>query len=269
MSGRVAGKTAVITGAGRGQGRSHALHLAQQGADIIAIDIDTSIATIGYAMASKGDLEETARLVAETGRRVVAHQADVRDLSGLRAAIDDGVEQLGRLDVVCSNAAVMTMQRWDEVDERAWRDVIDVNLTGTWNTIAASTPHLIAAGGGSIICIGSTSAIKGTPFMQAYTAAKHGVMGVAKSMANELAMHSIRVNTVHPAGVKTMLTAGLAGFDELLSENPPTRGIFENSLPTEWVEQSDISHAVVYLASDESRFVTGTELKVDAGNTNR
>ena len=269
MTGRVAGKVALITGAGRGQGRNHAVRLAREGADVIAVDVPGDYTELDYGMATADDLAETARLVAAEGRRVVAREADVRDPAALGAAVSDGVAELGWLDVVVANAAVCALHAWDEVTPAVWQQILDTNLTGVWNTFTAATPHLIAAGGGSIICIGSTSALKGTPFFAPYTAAKHGMVGLARAMANELGRHSIRVNTVHPAGVKTALTGALKRLDELIATDPNLGPVFMNTLPTSWVDADDISSAVVYLASDESRFVTGTELKVDAGNTNR
>jgi SDR family mycofactocin-dependent oxidoreductase len=269
VTGRVQGKVALITGAARGQGRNHAVRLAREGADLLLVDVPGGYAELDYAMATVADLEETARLVEKEGGRPVVRTADIRDDVALRAAIDDGVSELGRLDVVVANAAVCKLHAWDEVTAQVWREVVDTNLTGTWNTIAAAAPHLIATAGGSIVVIGSTSAVKGTPFFAPYTAAKHGVVGLAKAMANELARHSIRVNVVHPAGVKTALTGALKRLDELIATDPNLGPVFGNALPTQWVEPDDVSSAVVYLASDESRYVTGTELKVDAGNTNR
>ena len=269
MTGRVAGKVAFITGAARGQGRNHALRLAREGADVVAVDVPREYVGLDYGMATAEDLAETVRLVEAEGVRVVGRAADVRDAAALTVAVDEAVAELGRLDIVVANAAVCALHSWDEVTPAVWQQIVDTNLTGVWNTMTAATPHLIAAGGGSIICIGSTSALKGTPFFAPYTAAKHGVVGIARAMANELARHSIRVNTVHPAGVKTPLTGALRRLDELIGTDPSLGSVFQNALPTQWVEADDVSSAVVYLASDEARFVTGTELKVDAGNTNR
>lgn len=269
MTGRLAGKAALVTGAARGQGRNHAVRLAREGADVVLVDVPGDYAELDYALGTMEDLEETARSVEKEGGRAVVRAADIRDDAALRRAVDQGVAELGHLDVVVANAGVCKLHAWDEVTPQVWREVVDTNLTGTWNTIAAATPHLIAAGGGSIVVIGSTSALKGTPFFAPYTAAKHGVVGLAEAMANELARHSIRVNTVHPAGVRTALTGALRRLDELIGTDPGLGPVFTNALPTQWVEPDDVSSAVVYLASDESRYVTGTELKVDAGNTNR
>lgn len=267
--GRLTGKVALVTGAARGQGRNHAVRLAAEGADIIAIDVPGGYETLDYPMATPDDLAATAALVEAQDRRVVAREADIRDAGALAAAVTEGLAELGRLDIVVANAGVCALHAWDEVTPALWHEIVETNLTGTWNTISAAAPHLIAAGGGSIICIGSTSALKGTPFFAPYVAAKHGVAGLAHAMANELARYSIRVNTVHPAGVKTPLTAALRRFDELIAADPPLGPIFTNALPTQWVEPDDVSSAVIYLASDESRYVTGTDLKVDAGNTAR
>jgi NAD(P)-dependent dehydrogenase (short-subunit alcohol dehydrogenase family) len=179
------------------------------------------------------------------------------------------VAQLGRLDIVCANAGICTVQTWDEVTPAVWQDTLDTNLTGVWNTIVVSAPHLIAAGGGSIICISSTAGIKGMPYLAPYVAAKHGVVGIAKTMANELAAHSIRVNTVHPTGVSTPMADGLGGLEGLIGRDPDLGPIYMNTLPVENIDARDISNAVLFLASDEARYVTGLEFTVDAGNTIR
>jgi SDR family mycofactocin-dependent oxidoreductase len=269
MTGRVAGKVAFITGAGRGQGRSHAIRLAEEGADIIAVDIGRDYDTVGYPMATAADLAETVKAVEALDRRIVATQADVRDAAALKTAVDDGVAQLGHLDIVSANAGICTVQPWDEVTPAVWQDTLDTNLTGVWNTMVVSAPHLIAAGGVSIICTSSTAGIKGLPYLAPYVAAKHGVVGIAKTMANELARHHIRVNTVHPTGVDTPMGTGLGGLEPLLTRDPSLGPIFMNTLPVEIVDPRDISNAVLFLASDEARYVTGLEFTVDAGNTIR
>jgi len=269
MDGRVGGKIALVTGAARGQGRSHALALAREGADVIAVDICRDYDTVDYPMAAVSELEQTAKDVEQLDRRAVAVQADVRDARALAAAVDGAVAELGRLDVVVANAGICVLRSWDEVTPQIWQDTLDTNLTGAWNTMTASVPHLQAAGGGSIICTGSTTALKGTPFFAPYVAAKHGLVGLAKAMANELGQDKIRVNTIHPTGVLTTLTQGLAGLDGLIERNPTLGPIFWNALPVKFVKPEDISNAVLYLASDESRYVTGLSLTVDAGNTVR
>jgi SDR family mycofactocin-dependent oxidoreductase len=269
MAGRVAGKVAFITGAARGQGRAHAVRLAEEGADIIAIDICRDYDTVGYPLATEADLAETVKAVEALDRRIVASVADVRDAGALKAAVDDGVAQLGRLDIVSANAGICTIQSWDEVTPQVWQDTLDTNLTGVWNTMVVSVPHLIAAGGGSIICTSSTAGIKGLPYLAPYVAAKHGVVGIARTMANELARHSIRVNTVHPTGVDTPMGHGLGGLEPLINRDPNLGPIYMNTLPVETVDPRDISNAVLFLASDEARYVTGLEFTVDAGNTIR
>ncbi len=269
MAGRVAGKVAFITGAARGQGRSHAIRLAEEGADIIAVDICRDYETVGYPMGSEADLAQTVKAVEALDRRIIATQADVRDAAALAAAVSDGVAQLGRLDIVSANAGVCTIQTWDDVTPAVWQDTLDTNLTGVWNTMVVSVPHLIAAGGGSIICTSSTAGIKGLPYLAPYVAAKHGVVGIARTMANELAAHKIRVNTVHPTGVDTPMGNGLGGLEALIGRDPSLGPIYMNALPVETVDARDISNAVLFLASDEARYVTGLEFTVDAGNTIR
>jgi SDR family mycofactocin-dependent oxidoreductase len=269
VAGRVAGKVAFVTGAGRGQGRSHAIRLAEEGADIIAVDICQDIASVGYAMSTEAELADTAKQIEALDRRVIYQAADVRDAAALKAVVDEGVAELGKLDIVVANAGICTMQAWDEVTPQVWQDTLDVNLTGVWNTFVAVIPHLIANGGGSIIATSSTAGIKGSPFLAPYVAAKHGVVGITRNIANELAQHKIRANTVHPTGVNTPMAAGLGGLPALIERNPEVGPIFVNALPVEFVEPRDVSNAVLFLASDEARYVTGLEFTVDAGNTIR
>lgn len=269
MAGRVAGKTAFVTGAGRGQGRSHAIRLAEEGADIIAIDICENYDSIPYVMATEQDLADTAKQVEALDRRAIARKVDVRDLDALTQALAEGVAELGRLDIVVANAGIATCQPWQDVTPEVWRDTLDTNLTGVWNTMTAAAPHLIRGGGGSIICMSSSAGIKGMPFFAPYAAAKHGVVGVARSMANELARYMIRVNTVHPNGVNTPMIAGLGGSAALLGKDPDLAPIMTNALPVELVQPRDVSNAVLFLASDEAQYVTGLELTVDCGNAIR
>jgi SDR family mycofactocin-dependent oxidoreductase len=269
MTGRVEGKVAFITGAGRGQGRSHAIRLAEEGADIIAVDVLEDYGTVAYPMSSPSDLEQTVKAVEALDRRIVARKADVRDPASLTAALEAGVAELGHLDIVVANAGICTVQAWDEVTAQVWQDTLDTNLTGVWNTMVAAVPFLIANGSGSIICTSSTAGIKGLPFLAPYVAAKHGVVGIARSMANELASHHIRVNTVHPTGVDTPMVEGLGGLDALIGKDPNLGPLFMNTYPIEIVEPRDISNAVLFLASEEAHYVTGLEFTVDAGNTIR
>jgi len=272
MSGRVDGKVAFITGAARGQGRSHCVRLAEEGADIIAVDICGDVETIGYAMGTEEELAETGRLVEALGRRVVTRKADVRDFDALRAAADDGVAELGRLDIVVANAGVASFAPTDLMPEEMWQTLIDVNLTGVWHTYKATVPHLISGGGGSIMFISSTAGLKGIRNMPHYTSAKHGMVGLARTCATEVAEFGIRVNTIHPTNVDTYMV-----------QNPQTRQAFNpdkeevtredmigpatlmNLLPIPWIESRDVSHLVLFLGSDESQFITAASIPVDAG----
>ena len=268
-SGRVSGKVALITGAARGQGRNHAVRLAREGADIIGVDVCSDLDSVAYPLATPADLEETERMVEDAGGRMVTAQVDVRDHDALIDAVIDGVDQLGRLDIAIANAGVCSIQRWDEVELAVWNTVIGINLTGAWNTCVASIPHLLAGGGGSMILVSSTAGLKGQPFLTPYVASKHGMVGVMRSLANELASHSIRVNSVHPTGVDTPMLAGMTGLTDRIESSPDVRSIFLNSLPVELVSPEDVSDAVLFLASDESRYVTGLSLTIDAGATAR
>ena len=265
--GRVAGKRVLITGAGRGMGRSHAVRLAEEGADLILVDICASLPELEYPLASRDDLDETARLVEKHHRRAITRVVDIRNAEGLAAVVAEGVQELGGLDAAVANAGVLTVGTWDSTTSEQWRTVVDINLIGTWNTCAAALPHLVDAGG-SLILISSSAGIKGTPLHLPYTASKHGVVGLSKALANELAAQSIRVNTVHPTGVETGMRP--ESMQKILGE---TRSdlipIFLNALPAVMAEPIDISNAVLFLVSDESRFVTGLEFKVDAGVTLR
>ncbi|MDT5081710.1 MAG: hypothetical protein QOJ80_6347 [Mycobacterium sp.] len=267
MSGRVADKRVLITGAARGMGRSHAVRLAEEGADVILVDICESLPELEYPLAAREDLEETARLVEKHGRRAVSHVVDVRDAAALTAAVEDGVEQLGGLDAAVANAGVLTVGTWDTTTSAQWHTVVDVNLIGTWNTCAAALPHLVERGG-SLVNISSAAGLKGTPLHLPYTASKHGVVGLSRALANELAAVNVRVNTVHPTGVETGMRPD--SLHELLAETRPDLvPIFLNAMPVLMAEPVDISNAVLFLVSDESRYVTGLEFKVDAGVTLR
>ena len=180
--GRVEGKVAFITGAARGQGRSHAVRLAQEGADIIAVDICGPIPNIGYPHATPEDLEQTVKEVEALDRRIIATQTDVRDRDGMKRAIDEGVAQLGHLDIVVANAGICILEPWDKVTPETWQETIDINLTGVWNTIQLTAPHLVTAGGGSIILTSSAAGLKGMPFISPYVAAKHGVVGLMRGI---------------------------------------------------------------------------------------
>jgi (+)-trans-carveol dehydrogenase len=274
MAGRVAGKVAFITGAARGQGRSHAIRLAQEGADIIAIDLAGQIGSVPYPMATPDDLAETVKEVEALDRRIVATQADVRDYAAVRAALDDGVAQLGHLDIVSANAGIFSFGTLDQLSETEWRDMIDVNLTGVWHTAKAAIPHLRAAGGGSMILTSSGLGLEGMPNVGHYVTAKHGIVGLMRTLALELAPDMIRVNSLHPTTVNTDMIQNAATYELFASDLPEaerTREVVSerfqsiNALPIPWVEPVDISNAVLWLASDESRYVTGVTLPIDAG----
>jgi SDR family mycofactocin-dependent oxidoreductase len=265
-SGRVAGKRILITGAARGMGRSHALRLAEEGADLILVDICQSLPEIEYPLATADDLAETGRLVTAVGGRCVIRIADVRDEDELRKAVDDGVSEFGGLDGAVANAGVLTVAPWDRTTLDDWRTVLDVNLIGVWNTCAAAIPHLLDQGGGSLVNISSAGAVKGFPLQMPYTAAKYGVVGLTLSLANELAAQNVRVNTVLPTGCPTGMMP--SSFGPILGEERPDLiPIFVNAMPTPAVEPVDVSNAVLFLISDESRYVTGLQFKVDAGVT--
>jgi (+)-trans-carveol dehydrogenase len=273
VTGRVAGKVGFITGAARGQGRSHAIRLAEEGADIIAADLCEQVASVGYPLATPQDLDETARRVTELGRRVVTVTADVRDYPGLAKALDDAVAQLGRLDIVSANAGILSHGTADALGDASWQDMIDINLTGVWHTAKAAVPHLLAGGrGGSIVLTSSAVVMKGTPNHAHYVSAKHGIVGLTRTMARELAPHWIRVNALHPGNVDTAMVRNpetLRLFRPDL-ENPTVEdvaAVFQahNTLPVPWVESADISNALLFLASDEARYITGVSLPVDAG----
>jgi SDR family mycofactocin-dependent oxidoreductase len=266
VSGRVAGKRILVTGAARGMGRSHAVRLAEEGADLILLDRCESLPGLAYPLASREDLEETAEQVRSQGRRAVTKIADVRDEDAMRAAVTEGAAELDGLDAAVANAGVSTAGTWDTTTAAQWRLVLDVNLIGVWNTCTAAIPHL-AEHGGSLVNISSAAGIKGTPLSTPYTASKHGVVGMSLALANELAAQNVRVNTVHPTGVLTGMMPGLRPL--LASERPDLAPIYANALPVQLVDARDVSNAVLFLVSDESRHVTGLEFKVDAGLTIR
>jgi (+)-trans-carveol dehydrogenase len=276
MTGRVEGKVAFITGAARGQGRAHAVRLAAEGADIIAVDICKKIDTVDLIAASTPeDLAETADLVKGHNRRIYTAEVDVRDYDALKAAVDAGVEQMGRLDIIVANAGIgnggQTLDKTSEVD---WTAMIDVNLGGVWKTVKAGVPHILAGGrGGSIILTSSVGGLKAYPHTGHYVAAKHGVVGLMRTFAVELGAQNIRVNSVHPTNVNTPLfmNEGTMKLFRPDLENPGPEdmkvvGQLMHTLPIGWVEPEDIANAVLFLASDEARFITGVTLPVDGGS---
>ncbi|HEX3513724.1 MAG TPA: mycofactocin-coupled SDR family oxidoreductase [Trebonia sp.] len=274
MQGRVAGKVAFITGAARGQGRSHAIRLAQEGADIIAVDICADVDTVPYAGGTAEDLALTVKAVEALDRRIVASTADVRDYAALKEALDEGVAQLGRLDIVSANAGIFSSAPAADLTEEAWGQMIDVNLSGVWRACKAAIPHLIAGKGGSIIITSSAAGLQAAPNVAHYVSAKHGLVGLMRSLALELGPHSIRVNSLHPTNVDTDMIQNEAMYRLWFPESEhPTREEFGvlsqtmQALPIPWVDSVDVSNALLFLASDEARYITGSTLTVDAGLT--
>jgi SDR family mycofactocin-dependent oxidoreductase len=274
MTGRIEGKVAFVSGAARGQGRSHAVRLAQEGADIIAIDICKPVDNVVYPAATPADLAETADLVKGYDRRIVTAEVDVRDYDALKAAVDSGVAQLGRLDIIVANAGIGNGgNKLHKIRENIWQDMIDINLSGVWKTVKAGVPHILAGErGGSTVLTGSVGAHKALAHTGHYIAAKHGVVGLMRAFAVELGQHRIRVNSVHPSQVNTPMTMNDVTFKlfrpDLENPGPDDFAPFSqmtHTLPVPWVEAVDISNAVLFLASDESRYVTGVSLPVDAG----
>lgn len=276
--GSLAGRVALITGAARGQGRNHAIRLAAEGADIIAVDLCKQITGVHYPLSDDDDLAETVSAVEALGRRVVARKADVRDVDALTAVVEDGVAELGRLDVVCANAGIITPHGGAErptdatAKVAAFRLMVDINLTGAYCTVEAARPALVDSGGGSIIITSSVAGLRALGVMGGYTESKHGVVGLVRAAAIELAPHRIRVNSVHPTSVRTPMIMNDQSYRSFRPDlqhpsaddvAPALTAMHLFDVP--YVEPDDISDAVVWLASDRSRYVTGTTLPVDAG----
>ncbi|HUH53461.1 MAG TPA: mycofactocin-coupled SDR family oxidoreductase, partial [Microbacteriaceae bacterium] len=270
MAGKLEGKVAFITGAARGQGRAHAIKLAEEGADIIAIDVDQQIENVPYATATAEEMKETVRLVEELDRRIIAETCDVRDLDAMKDFVSKGVAELGRIDVVVGNAGIDIVGPWHSMSPEIVRTTIDINLIGVWNTVMASVPHMLKAGnGGSIILTSSANGLKAGPFNLAYNMSKYGVTGMTKSFAMELAKDNIRVNSVHPGGVDTPMAQGIMGVEDSgfavgMEENPNLAGMLSQWIPG-MMPAREISNAVLFLASDDSAWVTGHALAVDGG----
>ena len=265
-------KVALITGAARGQGRAHAERLSAEGADVILVDIAGPLPpSVPYDSATPEELKETARLVEANGRRAVVAIVDTRDYDGLCAAAAKGVAELGRLDVIVANAGICCPAPWDQVSAQDFRDTIDINLVGTWNTVMAGARHIIAGGrGGSIILIGSAAGVTMEPFMIAYTASKHAVTGLARAFAAELGKHGIRVNSLHPGSVATPMGSGrmVEAMTEAAKTNPLLQhGFSKQLLPNAVTMPEDIADTVAWLASDQSKYVTATAISVDVGVT--
>jgi SDR family mycofactocin-dependent oxidoreductase len=275
MAGRVEGKVVFITGAARGQGRSHAVRLAEEGADIIAVDICGPVDASSADPSTPEDLAHTADLVKALDRRIVTAKVDVRDYSALKAAVDAGVDQLGGLDVIVANAGVaQSAPSLAETDEELWQATLDIDLGGVWKTVKAGVPHLVAGGrGGSVILTSSVAGLKPFPSMGHYSVAKTGILGLMRTFAVELGQHMIRVNSVHPSHTNTPMIMHERLYRDFRPdlENPGPQDIIPicqtfHTLPIPWVEPEDVSNAVVFLASDEARYITGVALPVDAGS---
>ncbi|MCU1389914.1 MAG: short-chain dehydorgenase/reductase [Ilumatobacteraceae bacterium] len=288
--GRFEGKVVFITGGGHGQGRMHALRFAEEGADIVVVDVCHPVdSAVPYPMADENELRRTAELVEERGRRCIARPADVRDVDLLRAVADEAVERFGAIDIAVASAGIISFQHFDDITDATWDAVIDVNLKGAWNTARAVVPAMKAGRrGGSIIITSSAAGLRGQMPYCHYVASKHGVVGLAKALANELAPWRIRVNTVHPTGVamdstgresdSLMGTLGAANSDPAIMSDPlflagagnrlPNQANpFDDDSPVPVIEPVDVANAVMFLASDEARYITGAQLPVDAGNT--
>ena len=258
----------MITGAARGQGRAHALRLAEEGADLVLLDVCGPVTTLGYAPSTPEDLDETVRLAEEAGARTLARRADVRVLVEVEDAVAAGMTAFGRLDVVVANAGICAWGRLWEITPEQWQAVLDVNLTGTWHTLRAAIPSMIDAGhGGSIIVVSSVAGLKPLPGQAHYSASKHGLVGLAGSAATELGPFGIRVNSVHPWAVDTAMAAD-SEMDELMRTERHYRPSYGQILrEPQLAAPRDVADAVLWLASDESRTVTGIALPVDLGAT--
>jgi (+)-trans-carveol dehydrogenase len=272
---RFAGKVVLITGVARGQGRSHAVRFAAEGARIAGLDIAGDIATMHYPPSSREDLEETVRLVKEAGGDIIARQGDVRDSAVLRGLVDEALARFGHIDIVLPNAGITTLGSVWELTDEQWDEMIGINLSGVWRTLRAALPPMIERGeGGCVVLTGSIAGIIGMPGLAHYAATKHGVNGLMKSIANELAPHKIRVNSVNPTNVATPMILNDVTYQHFRPDVPgatqadaiPAFSSY-NLLDTPWVEPGDVSNAVLWLCSDEARWITGVALPVDTGTT--
>lgn len=275
-SGSLHGKVAFITGAARGQGRNHAIRLAERGVDIIALDINRSISTVPYPGPGPEDLAETVATVEALGRRIIARESDVRDSAAVRAVVDEGVAEFGRLDIVVPNAGIASLAPAGEMTNDHWNDMIGINLSGVWYAIDASLPHVRSGGrGGSVVLIGSVASYKALPGLAHYTAAKHALVGLTKTLALELGPENIRVNALCPTNVDTPMVQNEFIMKLFLPEiESPTRADAEqpgsayveaNAIPIPWIDPEDVTNALLFLVSDAARYITGVALPIDAG----
>jgi SDR family mycofactocin-dependent oxidoreductase len=272
MAGRLEGKTALITGVARGQGRSHAIALAREGADIFGVDMCAPVESVAYALSTTDDLAETARLVADTGRRIETYVGDVRSSADMRTATEQAISTFGKIDIVVANAGIWTPGSVWEMDDQTWQDMIDINLTGVFNAVRFAIPQMIERKSGSLVLISSTCGVKALGWMPHYNAAKHGVMGLTRSLALDLGPYFVRANAVLPSTVNTPMIMNEPSYKIYRPDlENPTReeamsGFYaHNAMPVPYVEPEDVSEAVLFLASDASRYITGIGLPVDLG----
>jgi (+)-trans-carveol dehydrogenase len=272
MTGRLDGRVALITGAARGQGRSHAVLLAREGADIVAVDRCAQVESVAYPLSTPDDLAETAKLVAETGGRIETYIGDVRSPADMRTATQLALDTFGQIDIVVANAGIWSPGAVWEMTDQTWQDMIDINLTGVFNTVRFAIPHMIERKSGSLVLISSTCGVKPLGWMPHYNAAKHGVMGLTKSLALDLGPYFVRANAVLPSTVNTPLIHNEPSYKIYRPDlENPTReeamaGFYaHNAIPLPYVEPEDVSEAVLFLASDASRYITGLGLTVDLG----
>jgi SDR family mycofactocin-dependent oxidoreductase len=266
--GLLEGKVCFVTGAGHGQGRTHAVRMAEEGADLVVCDICAPVPQIPSPMATPAELDETAALVEEAGARVISGVADVRDLAAVKRIVQSGLKEFGRIDAVSANAGVWRPTPFIEIGEDEYDAIMDTNLRGVWNTCQAVVPSMIDHGGGSIVITSSAAGLRGQAPWAHYTASKHAVVGLMRSLANELARYAIRVNTVHPTGVNTFMGQQPA-VAELAMNEPLFQMSAANMLDVATLEPEDVTNAVVWLLSDQAKWITGVTLPVDAGNTNK
>lgn len=267
MSGRLEGKVAFITGLARGQGRAHAVRMASEGADIVGLDLCAAVPDVPYEAATPDDLAETARLVEATGRRFIGEVGDVRDPAALSAVAAKGVEAFGGLDIVVADAGVCIPVAWDAITPEIWSNTLDINLTGVLNTVLATAPHLIARGRGSIVITSSYAGKKVQAWMLPYTASKHALVGLTRGFAAELGQHDIRVNSVHPGGVATVMGGPdlAAAVGTASAATPHLAAMNKTFLPKEWSEPEEIAAVAAFLASDEARSITSEHISIDGG----
>ncbi len=272
--GRLEGKVALVSGAARGQGRAHAVRFAEEGADIVGFDICAPVESAYYDTGSREDLDETVAQVEALGRRMVPGVADVRDADAVRRMVEQGVSELGQLDIVSAVAGIATSGSWDQISDLTWQEMLDINLTGVWNTVRAGVPSVLAGdSGGSVILTSSLLGLKGRANIGHYSAAKHGVIGLMRSLALELGTHKVRVNALCPGNVRTPMLLNETNY-ALYRPDLPNPGLEHmeeinresfSAMDLAFVEPLDLANAALWLASDESRYVTGVAIPVDSG----